>query len=363
MCSKNQFFGFVLFVFSLTSMAQVVEPKLVISDLSVPWGMVMLPSGEFLITERDGRLLKVNLQTKSRVEISGVPDVSTRQQGGLLDIALHPDYKNNGWIYLSYSSTQGKGLGSNTAVMRAKIKDNKLVEQQQLYKAKPNAFSGVHFGSRIAFDKQGYLYFSIGDRGSRDENPQDIDRDAGKIYRLHDDGRIPRDNPFLKSKRPAIYSYGHRNPQGMAMNPVTGDIWTHEHGPRGGDEINLIEKGKNYGWPVITYGINYIGTKITDKTHQEGMEQPLWYWDPSIAPSGMTFVTSDHYSEWKDHLLVGSLKFGYLVLCKLDGNKVVSAHVLFEGIGRTRNVKQMPDGYIYVAVEGRGIYKLIPGKK
>jgi len=246
--------------------------------------------------------------------------------------------------------------------MRARLKGLKLTDKQLLYKASPNSKKTRHYGSRIAFDDAGYLYFSIGDRADRDNNPQDITRDGGKIYRLHDDGRIPKDNPFtaVKDAKQAIYSYGHRNPQGLAFNPWRKEIWAHEHGPKGGDEVNIIRKGVNYGWPVITYGRNYIGTKITDLTHKEGMAQPLLYWTPSIAPSGMTFVTSDKYPKLKGHLLVGSLKFGYVEWLELAGDKVKAQHKLFEGIGRVRNVKQLDDGFIYIAVEGDAIYRVIP---
>ncbi|MCH7524401.1 MAG: PQQ-dependent sugar dehydrogenase, partial [Bacteroidetes bacterium] len=280
------------------------------------------------------------------------------------DIELHPDYNSNGWIYFSYASPEGEGEGGNTAIMRAKLKDNKLVENQLLYKASPNSKQGRHFGSRLEFDNEGYLYFSIGERGNRDENPQDITRDCGKIYRIHDDGQIPNDNPFINSPnaKKAIYSYGHRNPQGMVKHPKTGKIWIHEHGPKGGDEINIIQKGKNFGWPKISYGVNYSGTKFTEHTSLPNMEQPLFYWTPSIAPSGMTFVTSDIYPEWKDNLLVGSLKFKYLERLEFKNNKVIKREKLFEGMGRVRNVRQGPDGYIYIAMEGVGIVKINPKK-
>jgi glucose/arabinose dehydrogenase len=288
--------------------------------------------------------------------------VYNRGQGGLMDIELHPDYKKNGWIYLSYASTEGNGKGGNTAIMRAKLSNNKLTHIEELYKASPNSTRGQHFGSRIEFDRDGYLFFSIGERGNRDVNPQDITRDGGKIYRLHDDGRIPDDNPFVDQAeaKKAIWSYGHRNPQGLALHPETGQLWEHEHGPRGGDEINIIQKGKNYGWPIITYGINYSGTPITDETSRPGMEQPLYQWTPSIAPSGMAFVTSDKYPKWKGSLLVGSLAFQYLERLEMQDNQVVYREKLMDGMGRIRNVRQAPDGFIFVSVEGKGIYRLVP---
>ncbi len=334
----------------------------VISGLDIPWGMAILPDGSFLITEKTGTLIHYNNGTKTNIE--GLPDVYVRGQGGLLDIELHPNYRENEWLYLTYGSADGDGDGGNTALMRAKINGSMLVEKQLLYKGDINTKKGQHWGSRIEFDDAGYLYFSIGDRGNRDVNPQDITRDSGKIYRLNDDGSIPDDNPFVDTTgaKTAIFSYGHRNPQGMAKNPFTGAIWVNEHGPKGGDEINVIEKGKNFGWPVISYGVNYSGTPFTDITEKEGMEQPLFYWVPSIAPSGMAFVNSDIYPDWKGNVLVGSLKFKYLERLVLENNEVVKREKLFEDIGRVRNVLQAPDGYIYVAVEGKGIVKIIPEK-
>ena len=248
--------------------------------------------------------------------------------------------------------------------MRAKITNNKLTNKELLYKATPNSTKGQHFGSRIVFDNKGYLYFSIGERGERDINPQDITRDGGKIYRLNDDGSIPKDNPFYNTPNAnkAIYSYGHRNPQGMKIHPDSGDLWTHEHGPKGGDEINIIKAGFNYGWPVITYGKNYSGTSITDNTSLPGMEQPLHYWVPSIAPSGMAFISSDIYGNWKGSLLVGSLKFNYVDKCTLKNNKIIKEERLLDGFGRVRSIEQGPDGYIYVGIENLGIVKLLPKK-
>ena len=334
--------------------------ELVVGDLTNPWGMDFLPDGRMLITEQNGTLTLFGNGQKTKV--GNVPEVYYHGQGGLLDVMLHPDYQNNGWIYLTYASPEGEEEGGHTALMRARLNGDALTDAQVLYKATPNTTSSVHFGSRIAFDREGYLYFTIGERGDRDLNPQDTGRDGGKVYRLHDDGSIPADNPFVgkAGALDAMYTYGHRNPQGMAIHPQTGKIWTHEHGPQGGDEINILKKGANYGWPVITYGINYNGTSITDITEKEGMEQPLHYWTPSIAPSGMAFVTSDLYPDWKGSLLVGSLKFQYLERLVLDGEKVEKREKLFEGIGRLRNVKQGPDGYIYIGVEGKGIFRIVP---
>lgn len=334
--------------------------ELLIDELLIPWGIAFLPDGAILVTEKSGELLHFKDGIKNK--ISNVPDVYTRGQGGLLDVVPHPDYSNNGWIYITYSSSEGEEKGGNTALIRAKLEGNTLIDKQLLYKASPNTTKGEHFGSRIVFDNEGYLYFSIGERGARDENPQDITRDGGKIYRINDDGSIPQDNPFVGTKgaKTAIYSYGHRNPQGLVKHPETGAIWDNEHGPRGGDEINIVKKGANFGWPVITYGINYSGTPITDKTEMDGMEQPIHYWVPSIAPSGMAFITSDKYEGYHGSLLIGSLAFQYLERLVLDGNKVVKREKLMGDLGRIRDVRQGPDGLVYVAVEGKGIYKLIP---
>jgi len=268
---------------------------------------------------------------------------------------------DNGWIYLSYSSEKGTGKGGNTHIARAHLDGNRLVDLETLYQGSPNTTRPNHFGSRIEFDRDGYLFFSIGDRFDRDKNPQNIHLDGGKIYRIMDDGTIPEDNPFFgrSGAKKAIWSYGHRNPQGLALNPVSGEIWSHEHGPQGGDEVNLIRRGKNYGWPVISYGINYDGSTFAVATSKPGMEQPVIYWVPSIAPCGMTFITGDKYPGWEGDLVVGSLKFNYLVRCTLEGDKIINQEKIAEGIGRVRNVRLGPDGYLYVAVEGKGIYRLI----
>ena len=332
--------------------------EMVVNDLDIPWGFTFLPDNSILITEKSGEIIHFKDGEKKMVQ--GAPEVYDRGQGGLLDVVLHPDYENNGWIYFTYASKEGEGDGGNTALMRAKLEGNQLTNKEVLYKASPNTTKGQHFGSRIAFDKEGYLYFSAGERGARDVNPQDITRDNGKVYRLNDDGSVPSDNPFVGEKDAveAIYSYGHRNPQGMILNPETGEIWVHEHGPKGGDEINVVKKGANYGWPVVTYGENYSGTPITDERSKPGMEDPIFYWLPSIAPSGFAYVTSDKFPELKGNLLVGSLKFQYLELLELDGKKITKRTKLLEDSGRMRDVRQGPDGNIYVAIEGKGIAKL-----
>ncbi len=337
------------------------KAETVVDGLDIAWGMEFLPDGSILIAEQEGKMIL--FKDGKKTQVKNVPEVMYENQGGLLDLKLHPDYVNNGWIYFSFSgNVENDDEGSNTTIMRARLKDNELVDKELIYKATPNTKKGHHFGSRMEFDKDGYLFFSVGDRGNRDVNPQDINRDGGKIYRLHDDGSIPSDNPFVQTTgaKAAIYSYGHRNPQGMAINPETGEIWVHEHGPKGGDEINIIKAGKNYGWPLITYGINYDGSEITKDTDLPGMEQPLHFWVPSIAPSGMAFINSDRYPGWKGNLLVGSLKFQYLDLVFLENGNVVKEEKLIEGMGRVRTVKEAPDGYIYVSIEQLGIVKLVP---
>ena len=327
-----------------------------------PWGMVFLPDGSILVSDKEGALIKI--KNGEKTVIANAPKVYVRGQGGLLDLELHPNYKENGWLYISYASEEGAEKGGHTAIMRAKLKGNALVENQVLYKAGPNTTKGQHFGSRLEFDNKGYLYFTIGERGERDINPQDIQRDGGKIYRIMDNGAIPKDNPFVgvSGAKTAIYTYGNRNPQGLIFHPVRKEMWEHEHGPKGGDELNIVKKGANYGWPVITYGINYSGTPITDKTSMPKMEQPIHYWVPSIAPSGMAFVNSAKYPNWNGNLLVGSLSFQYLERLVLEGTKVVYREKLLADLGRVRNVRQAPDGYIYVAIEGKGIVKLVPKK-
>ncbi len=336
----------------------------VVENLESPWGMVFLPEGDLLVTDKSGELWRVK-KDKSKIEVTGVPEVLYKGQGGLMDIELHPNFSENNLLYLSYSiyKREGGEQLSSTAVSKYKLRGNKLVDGEMIFEAFPYSTTRRHYGSRLEFDNNGYLFITIGDRGARDVNPQNLSLFPGKVHRLYDDGRIPEDNPFVDEPDAikSIYSYGHRNQQGMIKHPVTGEIWTHEHGPKGGDEINIVEKGLNYGWPVISYGVNYSGTKFTDLTAKEGMEQPLHYWTPSIAPSGMDFVRGSLYPGWEGNLLVGSLRFEFVKLCKIEGTKLLSEETLMEDIGRVRNIKQGPDGYIYVGVEDPGvIYKIIP---
>lgn len=336
--------------------------ELVTKGVDVPWGMAWLSASDMLVTDKKGELRLIRNGKLLAKKISGIPKVNAKSQGGLLDVEVDPNYQQNGWIYLSYAGFEGDEKGSHTSIVRGKLKGLEFVESDVIFSGSPNTTKNHHYGSRIEFDKAGYLYFSIGDRGDRGVSPQRLDRDAGKVHRIHSDGAIPKDNPFVgqDGANHTVYSYGHRNPQGMAMHPETGRIWTHEHGPKGGDEINLVSAGTNYGWPVITYGVNYNGSIITKETHKDGMQQPNWQWTPSIAPSGMTFITSDKYPQWQGKMLVGSLKFLHLVLVDLDGENVIGHNKVFENIGRVRSVKQGADGFIYVGTDGTGIFRIVP---
>lgn len=335
--------------------------EVVVDGLEIPWGMAFISTEELLVTEKSGTLYRVKEGQKTIV--NGLPEIYTRGQGGLLDVALHPNFSENKIIYMTLGANVEKDdKGGNTALYCATLNGTELSDVKLLYKATPNSKKGQHFGSRIVFDQEGHVYFGVGDRGNRDENPQDLARDGGKVYRLNLDGSIPEDNPFVNEAgaKKAVFSYGHRNPQGMVVHPKTGQVWENEHGPQGGDEINIIKKGVNYGWPKITYGMNYSGTPITDKTSAPNMEQPFYYWVPSIAPSGMAFSTSGVYKEWKDNLFVGSLKFEYLERLVIQNNKVVKREKVLDKIGRVRNVVEGPDGYLYLGVEGKGIVKIVP---
>ena len=335
----------------------------VVEGLEFPWGVAFLPDGNVLITERDlGNLRLVKDGVLVEDPISGIPDFSDRGQGGLLDVEIHPNYEVNGWIYITYSKP-GE-VGSNTALIRARYdaETHSLIDFEELFAGTPTTEGGAHFGGRIVFDPAGYLYFAIGDRGRMD-TAQDYTNSHGNLYRLNDDGSIPADNPFVGSDgMDEIYSYGHRNIQGMDVHPETGIVWTNEHGPRGGDELNIQDKpGANYGWPVISYGINYDGTIITEETEKEGMEQPVVEWTPSIAPSGLAFVSSDKYPGWYGDALNGALAFQLISRIVLDGTEFLHEERILEGIGRIREVQQGPDGYIYFTNESNGtLNRIIP---
>lgn len=321
------------------------------NDLEGPWGLAFLPNGDMLVTQKTDSLLRLSSTGERLGEVTGLPKQKVSGQGGMLGIAIDPDFSNNQFVYVCLNMSGDGGHGSE--VHRGKLVDNTLVDTKAIFIAQPKSRSGYHFGCRVTFDKQGYLFVSLGDRGSR-ETAQNVNSHNGKVVRIHSDGSIPTDNPFVgKNGLDDIFSYGHRNVQGMTLNSMTGDVWTHEHGPRGGDEINIVSSGDNYGWPVITYGVNYSGTKITDKTEMPGMRQPLVYWDPSIAPSGMTFYTGDMFPEWKGKLFVGSLKFRHLRMLTLKDEKVTKqAELLADRSERIRDVVQGPDGALYVLIDG-----------
>jgi glucose/arabinose dehydrogenase len=345
----------------IRSAKQDFVTQTVVSGLRGPWGMAFLPDGRMLITEKRGTL-RIVLNGKLRPNpVQGVPEVVSRGQGGLLDVIAHPDFARNKTIYLSYSIPMDGG--TNTAVMRAVLDGDRLTNQKVIFTGSPASDRGHHFGSRFVFDAAGYLYFTIGDRG-RQNDAQDLSSAAGNVFRIRDDGRIPEDNPFFGSETaiPQIWSYGHRNIQGMAVHPQTGAIWAHEHGPRGGDELNIVRKGANYGWPIITYGINYNGSIITNERSRPGMEQPEVMWDPSIAPSGLAFISGDLYPGWTNNAMVGALAFVALYRVEFDANgKEAGQERLLSEIGRVRDVRQGPDGYLYVMVESSGeIVRLLP---
>lgn len=348
---------------TITTQKQKFILEILTTDLKSPWGIAFLPDGRILVNEKEGEIRIIKDGKLLDERITGVPKVYTNGQGGLMDIQLHPDYSKNGWIYLTYAKPDGDN-GGGTVIARAKLKGNELTNLEELFKAIPTSTSGAHFGSRIVFDGKGYIFFSSGERGKK-ENAQDLSNHLGKIMRLHEDGRVPKDNPFINKPgaKPEIWSYGHRNPQGLYYDRHTNTLWDHEHGPKGGDELNKVEKGKNYGWPVITWGINYDGKPISDISVKEGMEQPVRYWVPSIAPCGMTMVTSDKYPNWKDNLLVGALAFQLIARVELNNGKFVAEERILEKIGRVRAVAQSPDGYIYITTENPGtVSRLVPVK-
>ncbi|WP_293396375.1 PQQ-dependent sugar dehydrogenase [Nevskia sp.] len=337
----------------------------VAEGLEFPWSLAFLPDGRMLVTERPGRLRIVTADGQLSPPVTGVPAVFAQRQGGLLDVALDPQFASNARVYLSYAEADAAGL-AGTAVARGKLVGNALTEVEVIYRQTPKSEGGLHFGSRLAFAPDGKLFITQGDRYLMKDMAQTLDNDFGKVVRINPDGSIPTDNPFVRTAgaRPEIWSYGHRNMQGAAIHPQTGKLWTHEHGAMGGDEINLDEAGKNYGWPVITWGINYDGKPIGIGTTKEGMEQPLLYWKPSIAPSGMAFYTGDKFSAWRGNLFVGSMKFAYLNRIELDGTTVKAEHKLLTEVNeRIRSVRQGPDGYIYVTTDtpkGR-VLRLEPG--
>ena len=335
-----------------------------VAGLENPWSMAFLPDGRMLVTERDGRMRLVSQDFKLDPQsVEGLPEVVARGQGGLFDVVLHPDYPSNGWIYWSYNAPGAGGWG--TAMARGKLQGKRMTEVQVLFSMLPKTRTAQHFGGRIVFDKSHHVYLTLGDRGEK-ERAQRLDDHAGSVIRLHDDGRVPADNPFSgrAGTKPEKWTLGSRNLQGAALHPGTGVLWTHEHGPQGGDEVNVMRAGRNYGWPVITYGVNYgFGTAIGEGTAKAGLEQPLKVWVPSIGPSGMAFVDSPRFPAWQGNLLVGALRGQMLVRLELRGEAVVREERLLEGeLGRIRDVRVAPDGFIYLLTDNadRSLVRLEP---
>ena len=340
---------------------QVTE---VARGLEHPWALAFLPDGRMLVTEKPGRMRVVDAKGAVSAPLTGVPAVAAGGQGGLLDVVLDPQFAQTQRIYFSYSEPREQGR-NGTAVAHARLGDKGLEQLRVIFRQQPSVDSKNHFGSRLAFTRNGELMVTLGERYSGMEQAQALDSDLGKVIRIDREGKASPENPFLQRKdaKAEIWSYGHRNPQGAAVHPQTGRLWTHEHGPRGGDEINVALPGRNYGWPVITYGTDYSGLKIGKGEQQRpGMEQPLHYWVPSIAPSGMAFYTADRFKAWQGNLFVGSLKFGQLVRLQLDGEKVKQEE-RYDIKARVRDVRQGPDGYLYLVTdenEGR-ILRVAPG--
>jgi len=384
----------------IKSEKQTFKVEIVARELETPWGLAFLPDSRLLITERPGRLRIVQKGKLLPEPVKGTPKVWEKQDGGLLDVEVHPQYSKNGWIYLSYSETlpgfvappppppaappadaaaaaaagappQGRGRGrggppdppSMTVIVRGKIsKNNEWTDQQVIFRGPPEVYSSTnaHYGSRFIFDKQGHLFYALGEKNNP-ANAQDLSNALGKIHRVNDDGSVPKDNPFVGKEGavPTIWSYGHRNPQGLAWNPVTGDLWESEHGPQGGDEINVIERGHNYGWGAITMGVD---PRVTERT-REGMEQPIVYYTPTIAPSGMVFYTGSKYPNWKNNLFVSALAGQQLRRLETSGRQVTHQEQVFNQFGRVHDVIIGPDGYLYVTLQlpGQVLSQSTPG--
>lgn len=343
-----------------------------VDNLVQPWSIAFLPGGDALITERPGRLRIVRNGKLLPQPVEGVPKVLQTSQGGLLEVMPHPNFASNRLLYLSYSKAGATEAQATTTLVRGRFENDRLTNVQQLFEA--TAQGRNHFSGKIAFDKNGYLFLSAGDRqappeGNLEAHPaQLLSNHQGKIVRLHDDGRVPADNPFVKQAgaKPEIWSYGHRNVQGLLVHPVTGELWADEHGPQGGDELNRIQAGRNYGWPVIGYGVNYTtGLAIHKGTQQEGMEQPVNVWVPSIGISGLMVYTGDKFPQWRGNIFAGGMNGQQLSRLTLDGQRVVSQELLVQRMGRIRDVRQGPDGFIYLVTDDRDgkptpVYRLEP---
>jgi glucose/arabinose dehydrogenase len=348
--------------FLIESEGAQLKVETVTDSIAIPFGMDFLPDGRLLVTDRAiGNMLVVNTETGLKEFIEGVPEVVGQGDAGLLDVLVHPDYATNGWIYFAYS--EGDTTSNTMVVERGKLDGLKLVERERLFTALPYYKKPLHHGTRLVL-KDGYLFFGMGEKTDMKDSAQTLTNHLGKVLRIYEDGKIPQDNPFINTPnaKPEIWSYGHRNPNGLTINPATGDLWEHEHGPMGGDEINIIQPGLNYGWPVITYGLNYDSTKVGEGlTEKEGMEQPIYYYKPSIAPSGMQFYTSEVIPAWKGNLFIGAMALKHLNRLVIENNKVIKEERLLTDKGwRVRSVKQGPDGYLYIGVDGGKIMRIMP---
>lgn len=348
----------------MTSEVHKYRLEVVADGLEVPWSIAFLPDGRMLVTERAGRLRIVENGRLLPAAVTGTPAVWAQGQGGLMAVAVHPDYAapGNGWIYLAFSDPGPDGTAM-TAIVRGRLRDGRWVDQQNIFRAPAALYKrgGVHFGCRLVL-ADGYLFFTHGERGAS-QDAQDLTRPNGKVHRVHDDGRVPADNPFAKTVGafPTLWTYGNRNPQGLTREPASGALWETEHGPRGGDELNLIQPGRNYGWPLITYGMNYNGTPMTAFTAKPGLEQPVVHWTPSIAVGDITFYAGDRFPRWRGNLFVTTLAAEELRRLVITGGRVTHQEVLFKGIGRVRSVAMGPDGCLYLGLEGPGrVVRLVP---
>lgn len=348
---------------SLITYHYTVKVEKWVEGLEIPWAVDFLDTHTALVTERSGRLRVVKDGVLQDSPVTGTPKVLHRGQGGLMDVAVDPSYAENGWVYLSYSHELDGSEGEEqlpvmTRIVRGRLTGNAWTDEEVVYEAPHNTYEPTHwhFGSRTVFDPDGFLYFSIGDRG-RGKEAQDLTQPNGKVHRIHRDGRVPADNPFVTTDGalPTIYSYGHRNPQGLAVDPLTGLVWDTEHGPMGGDEVNLIQPGSNYGWPEITYGKNYNGTMAAEFEKKEGLVQPVLFWRPSIAACGLDFYTGDLFPEWKNRLFAGGLAFEEVRMLYVEDNRVIHQEVILKNAGRVRDVQGGPDGAIYVVLNNPGI--------
>jgi glucose/arabinose dehydrogenase len=340
----------------LESIDYTIGTEIWVDELDIPWAIVFLDNDTALFTERPGKLRMIVQGKLIATPVQGTPAVLAEGQGGLMDVNIDRQYQENGWVYLSYSHQIDAPEGADrpaamTRLVRGKIQNMQWMEEQVIYEAPHNTYRTTrhHYGNRIVFDQKGYLYFSIGDRGAQDQ-AQDPNRPNGKIHRIYPDGNIPDDNPFRDHGLASLYTLGNRNPQGISIHPVTDEVWAAEHGPLGGDELNLITKGTNYGWPIITYGSNYDGVPVSDFSRKEGYAQPVLYWKPSTAVCGIEFYQGEAFSKWKNKLLVGALKFEELSLLDIEADRVMHQEVILKNFGRVRDIGLDPEGNIYVVV-------------